>query len=433
MLSGVLKKLGYGVNDDSKKSEPKKQGNSIGQGIGNNRSIGHAPSKLIPNADELKIISPPTIAEKTTEQSISIKPKFDQVIIDTNSIDREMTITPSTPFEEDLATIFSEGENNIIINNILEYLKTNQNNKESRVWFMLMDLYQITEDKSGFDKTALYFAQLFDTSPPSWFGKAPSEKTELMSSGKSMIILEPVLKPDFGLKFRDLLLTAKKEKFCRINVSQCKFEQNPTIVLEKLLKLFIDLRKANVVAILMGDNNLLDFCKKYINYQENTKGLIPAFIEQEKLLWLLYLEVLQWKGSENEFESLAFEFAEKFDISAPGWESDGVMEVTSLYKDNDVNSLKLDKNLNTNNINSLLDFITSSFNSGINAEIDFSNIERVDFSAAGSISFHIQELWSNQNHNNKKVIFKYPNELIVVLFHMVGVTEFVKVIPRHRK
>jgi ABC-type transporter Mla MlaB component len=144
---------------------------------------------------------------------------------------------------------------------------------------------------------------------------------------------------------------------------------------------------------------------------------------------------LQWKGQQEEFETLALEFAEKFEISPPGWEESGVMDLSLLHKDtsDDVETLELDKNLNINNVNPMLDWIKDKFDKKQNVEVDFSNIERVDFSAAGAISFHIQELWSNPDNQSRTVTFKYPNELIIVLLEMVGVTEFVSIIPRVRK
>lgn len=423
MFSNVLKKFG---GKDNKPNDLEERIKTVGQ-----------PSAVQPKfGDTDKSVEKPT----TNQTSFNVTPKpLEQKTspnITTSKLSTStISVSSSTAVEEEVATIFSEGDNNTSISALSNHIKENSGKVEARVWFMLMDLYQIIEERQEFDKTALAFAQLFGTSPPSWFGALPGEKKESLGGGKNMIIFESVFRIGYQEKFKEFLKAARKEKFCRINVSQCKFEQNSIDVLEKILKLFVDLRKAKVASVLMGDNNLISFCQNYIQNKTDKKNLKPEFLENEQLLWLIYLELLQWKGQQEEFENLALEFAEKFEISPPGWEESGVMDLSSLHKDttDDVETLELDKNLNINNVNPMLDWINDKFDKNLDVDVDFSNIERVDFSAAGAISFHIQELWSNPDNQSRTVTFKYPNELIIVLLEMVGVTEFVSIIPRVRK
>ena len=89
--------------------------------------------------------------------------------------------------------------------------------------------------------------------------------------------------------------------------------------------------------------------------------------------------------------------------------------------------------MNGNNINTLLSKIDKDFETKNHSVLDLSLVNRIDFSAAGSITYHIQELWANPGNMDKKVIIKYPNELVTVLLQMLGVTEVVSIIPRNRK
>ena len=402
--------------------------------------------KLSPNSLELTPKKEPSLeleldlglSKPSSNNDEKVKPQVTSTPVVSTKMDLILqgttAIEATSAIEEEVATIFSEGDNDTSIALIKDYFKQNSGKVEPRVWFMLLDLYQVIGAKDDFDKTALAFAHEFGTSPPSWFGELHTEvKKDSMGGGKNMIILEPIMKEDYIDKFKELFKVSKKENFCRINVSQCKFEQNSPEILEKFLKLLLDLRKAKVVSVLMGDNNLIAFCKKFIQDANYKKP--PTFENHEQLIWLIYLELLQWKGQLEEFENIALEFAEKFEISPPGWDDKGVMDLSSVTKDNteDDNSIGLDKDINGNNIDPLLNYIKSSFEKGSHAEVDMAKIDRIDFSAAGSISFHIQELWSNPSFSNKKVIFKHPNELVIILLHMVGVTEFVHIIPRNRK
>lgn len=398
------------------------------------QTIGKKPTaiqpKLDPQTSNSNTLNSKTNTTLSKGTGFTVSPRVDPILKGSSDI------PPTSAIEEEIATTFSEGEDALSIQIIQNHLKQNNGKMEPRVWFMLMDIYQALGDVQGFDKTALSYAQEFGASPPSWFGAdTGAKKQENMGGGKNIIILEQIMKKEYIDKFKELYKAAKKENFCRINVSQCKFEQNSTEILEKFLKLLLDLRKAKVVSVLMGDNNLISFCKKFIEDPKFKENLNADFSENEQLFWLIYLEVLQWKGQQEEFEKIAITFAEKFEISPPGWDDSGVMDLTKISKEHidNLDSIGLDRSLNVNNTEPLLNFIKREFDKGQDAEVDMSNIDRIDFSAAGSISYHIQDLWSTPIYSNKKVILKHPNELIIILLHMVGVTEFVYIIPRNRK
>ena len=131
------------------------------------------------------------------------------------------------------------------------------------------------------------------------------------------------------------------------------------------------------------------------------------------------------------FETFSLNYAIKFEVSSPGWEDSGVMKIEFNSAEDTQNQDDLDKVLDSNNIQNLLDWIKTRYEDN-KTEIDFSSVERIDFSGAGAISFFIQELWVDPKFANKKIIFKYPNEMIVTLLEMVGATEFIDIIPRKR-
>lgn len=374
----------------------------------------------------------------TNSSGFSVKPKIDKNTELSKLLEDAILVKSATPKEEEIATIFSEGHDKQALDTIKAYFKEKMGNVESRIWFMLLDIYQIQGETQEFDKTALAFSQAFGTSPPSWFGpKNNLEQKENIGNGKNMIILDSIMKPDFAEKFKELLKAAKQEKFCRINISQCKFEQNNIELFEKFLKLLQDLRKAKISSVLMGDNNLINFCQRFFKDEKLRNNLAPGFLENEIVIWQLYLEILQWKGQSEEFDNIALDYADKFEVSPPGWEDSGVMLINqSVIKEETSNSnfvAIFDKDLNGNNINTLLSKIDKDFETKNHSVLDLSLVNRIDFSAAGSITYHIQELWADPSNMDKKVIIKYPNELVTVLLQMLGVTEVVSIIPRNRK
>ncbi len=341
-------------------------------------------------------------------------------------------IESSSSLAEDLATIYSEGDTVLVIDRLRNYLNQHKGAVDKRYWYMLMDCYQVSNNKIEFEKVALSFARLFDTSPPSWFKEDESKKGIL--GGKNILILEPIFKISQAEKFKEFLKAAKDEKFCRINLSPCKFDQSELQALYSLHKLLTDLRKNRVLSVLMGDNNLVPFCKNYISPNSASRLLREDFLQNEQIFWLIYLEILQWKGRKEEFENLALDFAMKFEVSPPGWENEGVMKIDKQFEEpTDADkSFELEQHLTLNNIEMLLNKIRSDFESSDKSELDLSKVDRVDFSAAGSISHFIQELWMEPEFEDKKVILVSPNELILILLEMVGLTEFVEIVDRKR-
>jgi hypothetical protein len=409
--------------DDKKKENTINDSNQTFAGLNKNQM-----QNQINNAGQNVKLSQPKITE-TIQQALEIsKPKV------ANNPSFSTTITSSFDLLQELATFYSEGESQPVIDRLRKYLNDNKGNVEHRFWYMLIDCYQVTDQRGEFDKVALSFAHKFGTSPPSWFEKE-QEKKKGGLVGKNILILEPIFKQEHTVKFKDFFKSAKEEKFCRINVSSCKFEQSEISAIQNLHKLFTDLRKYRTLSILMGDNNLVTFCKNYINPNVTNKTLSQIFVNNEQICWLLYLEVLQWKGKQEEFENIALEYAMKFEISPPGWENEGVMSISTQHSEvveNDESHIQLDSILTVNNIETLIEYIKKDFEDKSESIINLASVQRIDFSGAGSISHFLQEILLLDKNKNKKVIFKYPNEMILILLEMLGVTEFVEIIPRKR-
>lgn len=336
----------------------------------------------------------------------------------------------SNMFAQTIATNYSQGDTAGCILQLRNYLNQHKGEVNNKFWYMLMDIYQVEDDKANFEKTALAFAQLFDTSPPSWTENSNNAKKGVLA-GKNILILDPAFNMEHVSRFKDFFKAAKQEKFCKINVSQCRFEQSDVEALKEFYKLLVQLRKARIKSFLMGEGSLLTFAQSYMNFDPTQKGLKQHFMDNEALFWNLYLEVLQWKGKEEEFEQVAFDFADKFEISPNGWEHEGVMLLESHNEDEDEKP-QLDIVLNNNNISVIQDIIKLDFSKMNKAELDFTNVHRVDFSTCGGISFMISDLLSKPDNKNKDIYLIRPNEMILTLFDMLGTSDYFKIVHKKR-
>lgn len=408
MLDSLKKLAG---KQDNKKSPNSSDNPGVFAGV-----TQHQIKQRLVNESSPNVLSAPKMANEAVQSLAGQKKK------------ESIKMSAHSSLAEDVATCYSEGQTEIAIDMLKSYLNEKKWDADKRLWYMLMDIYQVTGQKNDFEKVALVFSHGFGCSPPS-YNDLSGEKKSVMAS-KNIMTLQNVLKAD-NSDFREFFKASKEEKYCRINVSQCKFEQSELVALNNLYKLFTDLRKNRVLAVLMGDNNLISFCQSYMNASESNKSLRSDFIQNETLFWLFYLEILQWKGRQEEYENVALDYAMKFEISPPGWENQGVMKPVLVSEENDT-AQELQKVLNANNIQGLLDVISEQVINNSEIEIEMEHLERIDFAGAGAITHFIQERYNDFDNDDKKITFKNPNELILTLLEMVGVTEFVNILPRKR-
>lgn len=343
--------------------------------------------------------------------------------------DSSKSLNSDIAISQTVVTTFSEGNYNSAIETLKSYINKNNGQVSKTYWYMLLDCYQIIKDKVLFDKVADKFSTFFGVSPPSWIEQQEEQKMSV--GGKNIMTLDSILNAEQTNKFKDFLKAVKEDKFCRINISQCNFQKSDFSSLLLLHKLFIDLRKLKVAAVLMGENNLITFCKTYINLETPNSTHKKEFVLNENIMWLLYLEILQWKGKNEEFEQLAFEYAVKFEISPPGWDSNGVMKFDQFTAvDNSTNPIS--KIITHTNVQPMFDYILSEIAIKDKIEIDLLEVERIDFSGGGEIAQFLQSIKDNPEYFHKDIILKQPNELIFNLFELVGITQFVQVIKKSR-
>ena len=372
-----------------------------------------------------------TLEEKNSDSSSNNSGNVKQTLFvhSKSPVDKFPLDPESNMFAQTIATNYSQGDTAGCILQLRNFLNQHKGEVNNKFWYMLMDIYQVEDDKQNFEKTALAFAQLFDTSPPSWTENTKSEKKGILA-GKNILILEPAFNMEHVSRFKDFFKAAKQEKFCKINVSQCRFEQSDVEALKEFYKLLVQLRKTRIKSFLMGESALLSFSQSYMNFDQNQKGLKQHFMDNEALFWNLYLEILQWKGKEEEFEQIALDFADKFEISPNGWEDEGVMSLENLSVEDE--KPQLDSVLNNSNISVIQEIIKYDFSKMNKSELDFSNVSRVDFSTCGGISFMINDILSRSDNLHKDIYLIRPNEMILTLFDMLGTSDSFKIVNRKR-
>ncbi len=430
-------------NEFVKKEKPDNNSAKAGSGKGGATFGGMSNQKIMDALAKGKSSSTAQIQLTSQTLSESAMKAMDDLKVTTGG--SGIKVAQSSSLQEEIATMFAEGEIKSAIDFLRKHITSNQGKVEQRYWFMLMDIYQINNQQLEFEKAALLFARTFNCSPPSWPESSKLEKTNSLT-GKNLLILVKLHDADKEI-MKEFSKSAKEEKFCRIDVSKIKFDDCNLGGFNMLLQTMYELRKSKVLSVLLGENHLLNFCRQYMKIgpdgqplaNVNVSSLNSQYVQNETIFWLLYLEIMQWKNRPDEFEDAALNYAVNFEQSAPGWDDNGVMRIESsiiqqqmTQIDEEDDTLKIEKIITNNNVQPIFDYIQEQVSEkGISSiSLDLKNVDRFDFASAGSFLSYMQIF--QESNSGKKVVLRHPNELVLCLFETIGLNEFLHIEPKIR-
>ena len=123
MFSNVMKKFG-----PQKKEKDKEYSRSKSRSLGNK-----SPKTPRLSVDDETVTVDSTMAERFNAAKV-----------------KTVSVSSTTNIAEEVATIFSEGENDMCITLLKEHIDTNRKRADPKIWFMLMDIYQIMNEMRPF-------------------------------------------------------------------------------------------------------------------------------------------------------------------------------------------------------------------------------------------------------------------------------------------
>lgn len=321
-------------------------------------------------------------------------------------------------------------------------------------WLALFDLYRSTGQLALFESHAVDFVNRFNRSAPQWFNmpeivSSMQGKSTMPSaaSNRAVWVCEPVIDAHAVGTLQNVLSRA-----------------NQPWVLDWSPVKSIDLRAARAllgIFTLWGDQDVaLRFCGTS-EFSHLLKTLTPSGQRDvEQLWWELRMALLRVMNQPDEFELAALDFCVTYELSPPGWErprcdfqavsGDGLVEIGKPTLGDTDSKLGHSSFLS----DSIMDGQTSDFNqlglielSGeirgdpqdlLNALerrlkgadvfiISCRNLIRVDFSAAGTLLN-----WVSGHHAEGRMVqFVDAHRLVSAFFHVVGITEYAKVVLRN--
>ena len=189
---------------------------------------------------------------------------------------------------------------------------------DERCWRMLLDLHLIDGDRAAFDALALEFAQRFECSAPAWLDPAAAAAKGASSSASKTAPTAPAAALTLSGKLTAASATlfeplrAAKPGGPALRIDLSGLAGGDAAGCRLLLQALQSLRTRKVAAELAGESTLLAGLARVT--LQGARRADPA-------LWLLRLELLQWLGREEEFDTVALDYAVTFEESPPSFET----------------------------------------------------------------------------------------------------------------
>lgn len=320
-------------------------------------------------------------------------------------------------------------------------------------WLALFDLYRATGQLAPFENRAVDFVNRFGRSAPQWVDMpetvgrlAGKPAAALAAPSRAVWVTEPELDAHAVGTLQNVLLRAPQPW-----------------VLDWTALETIDLKAARAllgVFTLWGDQDVALRFTGTAQLRDVLKNLTPSGRRDvEQLWWELRMAVLRVMNRPDEFELTALDFCVTYEVSPPGWEvprcqyasvsgddadSGGVSVLgesvfeqapSSLHGESAFDSQASELNqLGLVELSgeirgdpqAILDQLEVRLKGADVMIISCRNLIRVDFSAAGTLLN-----WVSAHHAEGRFVqFVDVHRLVSAFFHVIGITEYAKVVLR---
>lgn len=319
---------------------------------------------------------------------------------------------------DDCALSFANGQATEALRRIEEALANEDLGVWSlQAWLMRFDLYEHLGLRAPFETKAAEFSKIFERSAPVW----PA------TGGPSAEDLSPRVLPTVNIT--GLLTDASAAPLSALRKT---LDRYPGVQLDFSRLQGADADGARFLLVMMQSLKRAGKQVKVANEEALLKHVMPRVQPGDKsgdaTSWLLYLEVLEILGAQEEFERVAREYATTFDVSPPFWQK-VVRKVTSVpvtppqddrfyryYIEGDVVSPA----------DSLLADIERHAATHPVAVLDLSRTRRIDFISCSQLV----NLLGRLQAEGKGIEIRSPNEMIATLLLLMSANEIARIVPR---
>ncbi|MBX3610630.1 MAG: STAS domain-containing protein [Hydrogenophaga sp.] len=358
------------------------------------------------------------------------------------------------PEVEEAAIRFANGDDPGAEQGLLDALAENgpRVNQEAD-WLALFDLYRATGQLAAFESRAVDFVNRFDRSAPQWYDM-PAQVQKLLgntdeptaaTSSRAVWVCEAELDAHAIGTLQNVLGRAKQPWVIDWSLIE-SMDAKAARALLGMVTLWTD---QDVELRFGGGAHLRDLLK----------SMTPSGRRDvEQLWWELRMALLRLMNRVDEFELTALDFCVTYELSPPGWEkprcryqsvrADGDEGGHSVLGESVIEAVSstlsgesiIDTSQGVNHLGlvelsgeirgdaqSTIDMLEQRLTGADVLILSCRNLIRVDFSAAGTLLN-----WVTDHHAQGRLVqFVDVHRLVSAFFHVVGITEYAKVVLRN--
>ena len=336
----------------------------------------------------------------------------------------EVSVSDTPEVIEEAAVLFASDQSEIAEQLLLNAIADNDLGASTHiVWWMLLDLYQITGKQQEFDNLSVDFANKFETSPPTWIDILtldPQAKNQERPGSIPAVAFSGKLDANIGKQLERAQKLSASHPALRLEFT--RVSSVDPIGCGLLLRMLKKLQKAGLDLTLVGADELAERIREILQVGRRDETAAP---------WLLLLEILHLLNLEQAYEDASIDYSITFEVSPPPFIAPHNKVITAAEENIaspgiPAGNTLLMPTLIEGRTDELLTKIQTHANAHSPAIMDCSRLIRVDFSAAGELLNGLAVLASNGN----AIEFHGVNHLITALFKVVGIHEIVRVVPR---
>lgn len=322
---------------------------------------------------------------------------------------------------EEAAIMYANGQSDVVEQMLKTAIEEDMLGDLTRnAWWMLFDLYQITGKKQEFENLSIDFASKFETSPPGWIESSRDEAPAASPASGATPMVPFSGKLDASCIKQVERAQKLGENYRALRLEFAKVTQATTEGCKLLLGLFRKLQKTEHDLILVGAPELATKIRAIIEVGRR---------EDTEDSWLLLLEILRLLNQEKEFEETSIDYCVTFEVSPPAFVAPK-SKITTASAETAPSTKAADgfamPAVVEGRIDNLILAIAAYSDEYSPAIIDCSNLQRVDFNAAGRLLTGLGPFCGM----GKIIEFHHVNHLVAELFSVIGLKDIARIVPR---
>lgn len=370
-------------------------------------TTGHLPPPVTNRAPPFPLIPPQPVQPSAPEPEFTVE-DFDREFTDSSvmAINVENGDDPVQSDIEHVVVLFANGQDTAVRSLLEMLVRKEACSGSQRFWLLLFDFLQAVGDRTAFDKLGAEFAEICETSPPTWRQAALADSPV---GDQGFFVLQGVLTAEGAQPVAELAALLGQKQALTVDCG--KLLGCDDDVAGQLAELLQRARHAGPSVVL-----------------ENVGGVLKRL--DERLLtgdasharsWDLLLELLQRHGTQEAFEERAVEYAVTFERSPPSWEPlSAPLKAMALRPAARDDAYYLSGQLKNHRFEELVAVCEAR----VQPILDFSDVSRIDFFSAGQLVNRLAPFKSA----GSDIVIRNPNRLVAELMAVVGLTKLARII-----